>query len=78
MFGFPGAAELLFGRGLGEMFVVRNAGNTFDTTALGSIEYAVSQLGVPLAVVMGHESCGALAAVSVVEQNTFFPGAMAS
>lgn len=48
--------ELLFGRGLGEMFIVRNAGNTVDTTALGSIEYAVSQLGVPLVVVMGHEA----------------------
>ena len=69
--------ELLFGRGLGEMFIVRNAGNTVDTTALGSIEYAVSQLGVPLVVVMGHESCGAVAAaVSVVEQNAFFPGAI--
>ncbi|AYO96105.1 carbonic anhydrase [Xanthomonas axonopodis pv. commiphoreae] len=71
--------ELLFGRGLGEMFIVRNAGNTVDTTALGSIEYAVSQLGVPLVVVMGHESCGAVAAaVSVVENNTFFPGAIGS
>ncbi|MBB5746875.1 carbonic anhydrase [Brevundimonas variabilis] len=69
--------ELLFGRGLGEMFIVRNAGNTVDTTALGSIEYAVAQLGVPLIVVMGHQRCGAVsAAVSVVEQNAFFPGAI--
>jgi carbonic anhydrase len=52
--------ELLFGRGLGELFIVRNAGNTVDTTALGSIEYAVAELGVPLVVVLGHERCGAV------------------
>ncbi|MBI6680268.1 MULTISPECIES: carbonic anhydrase [Pseudomonas syringae group] len=69
--------ELLFGRGLGELFIVRNAGNTVDTTALGSIEYGVSQLGVPLVVVMGHEKCGAVAAaVSVVEDGTVFQGAI--
>ena len=69
--------ELLFGRGLGELFIVRNAGNTVDSTALGSIEYAVSQLGVPLIVVMGHERCGAVAAaVSVVEKNAVFPGSL--
>ncbi len=69
--------ELLFGRGLGELFIVRNAGNTVDTVALGSVEYAISQLGVPLVVVMGHEKCGAVAAaVSVVEDGTFFPGAI--
>ncbi len=69
--------ELLFGRGLGELFIVRNAGNTVDTAALGSVEYAVSQLGVPLVVVMGHEKCGAVsAAVSVVEDNIVYPGAI--
>ena len=69
--------ELLFGRGLGELFIVRNAGNTVDSTALGSIEYAVAELGVPLIVVMGHERCGAVdAAVSVVEKNATFPGAI--
>lgn len=69
--------ELLFGRGLGELFIVRNAGNTVDTTARGSIENAVSQLGVPLVVVMGHERCGAVAAaVSVVEKNASFPGSL--
>lgn len=69
--------ELLFGRGLGELFIVRNAGNTVDTTAMGSIEYAVAVLGVPLVVVMGHEACGAVkAAMSVVDQNARFPGAI--
>lgn len=71
--------ELLFGRGLGELFIVRNAGNTVDTTALGSIEYGVAQLGVPLVVVMGHQRCGAVAAaVNVVENNAFYPGAIGS
>jgi carbonic anhydrase len=69
--------ELLFGRGLGELFIIRNAGNTVDTVALGSIEYAVAELGVPLVVVMGHERCGAVAAAaSVVRNNTTFPGAI--
>ncbi|TXN20308.1 carbonic anhydrase [Methylobacterium sp. WL9] len=69
--------EILFGRGLGELFIVRNAGNTVDTAALGSIEYAVSQLGVPLILVMGHSRCGAvLAAVDVVKNNTVYPGAI--
>jgi carbonic anhydrase len=69
--------ELLFGRGLGELFIVRNAGNTIDTVARGSIEFAVAVLGVPLIVVMGHESCGAVkAAMDVVSKNARFPGAI--
>lgn len=69
--------ELLFGRGLGELFIIRNAGNTVDTVALGSIEYAVAQLKTPLVVVMGHESCGAVdAATKVVTENATFPGAI--
>ena len=67
--------ELLFGRGLGELFIVRNAGNTVDTAALGSVEYGVGVLGVPLIVVLSHESCGAVsAAVDVVKNNATFPG----
>lgn len=69
--------ELLFGRGLGELFIIRNAGNTVDTVAMGSIEYAVAELRVPLVVVMGHESCGAVgAAKKVVDENARFPGAI--
>lgn len=67
--------ELLFGRGLGELFIVRNAGNTVDLSALGSIEFAVAELGVPLVVVLGHKRCGAVAAaVELVERNAEFPG----
>ncbi|GAB5352391.1 carbonic anhydrase [Qipengyuania sp. 483] len=69
--------EILFGRGLGELFIIRNAGNTVDTVALGSIEYAVAELGVPLVVVMGHEACGAVkAAKAVVDDNATFPGSI--
>lgn len=69
--------EILFGRGLGELFIVRNAGNTIDTTAQGSIEFAVSALKTPLIVVMGHEACGAVkAAISVVESNARYPGSI--
>ena len=67
--------EILFQRGLGELFAIRDAGNTLDTAGLGSILYAVAELGVPLVLVLGHERCGAVdAALSVVEKNTTFPG----
>ena len=69
--------ELLFDRGLGELFIVRNAGNTIDTAALGSIQYAVAELGIPLIVVLGHERCGAVeAAVAVVKDDATFPGSI--
>lgn len=69
--------ELLFGRGLGELFIVRNAGNTVDTAAMGSIEYAVAVVGVPLIMVLGHERCGAVeAAVKVVKENATYPGSI--
>lgn len=69
--------EALFGRGLGDLFIIRVAGNSISQEGLGSIEYAVTQLGVPLVVVMGHERCGAVgAALSVVKDNTIFPGAI--
>ena len=56
---------------------MRNAGNTVDTAALGSIQYAVAELGVPLVLVMGHQRCGAVdAALSVVEKNATFPGSI--
>jgi carbonic anhydrase len=56
------AAELLFDQGLGDMFVVRTAGQAIDSAVLGSIEYAVTVLDVPLIVIVGHTSCGAVKA----------------
>jgi carbonic anhydrase len=67
--------EHLFSRALGELFIVRVAGNTVDTAALGSIEYGVAVLGAPLIVVLGHSKCGAVeAAVKVVKEKAKFPG----
>jgi carbonic anhydrase len=54
--------ELLFDKGLGDLFVVRNAGNSPDPIAIGSLEYAVEHLGSKVIVVLGHQSCGAVAA----------------
>src|SRR5216110_584585 len=54
--------EIVFDQGLGDLFVVRVAGNVIDDHALGSIEYAVDHLGVRLIVVLGHQSCGAVQA----------------
>ena len=54
--------ELLFDTGFGDLFVVRNAGTMSTTAAIASIEYAVGHLNVPLIVVLGHESCGAVSA----------------
>jgi carbonic anhydrase len=69
--------EVLFGCGLGELFIVRNAGNVVDLAAMGSIEYGVVVLGAPLVVVLGHERCGAVqAAVNVVEQDAAYPGSI--
>ena len=52
--------EIIFDQGLGDLFVIRLAGNVVDSMALGSIEYAVDHLGVPLVVVLGHKRCGAV------------------
>lgn len=52
--------EILFDQGIGDLFVIRTAGNIVDDIGLGSIEYAVEHLKVPLVVVLGHEKCGAV------------------
>ncbi len=54
--------EVLFDQGLGDLFVVREAGNVVDDHAIGSIEYGVAHLHAPLIVVLGHSRCGAVAA----------------
>lgn len=56
------AAEIIFDKGLGDMFVVRTAGHVLDTTVIGSIEYGVEVLGASLVVVLAHDNCGAVAA----------------
>ena len=56
------APEIVFDQNIGDLFVIRTAGNLVDDYALGSIEYAVEHLGVRLVVVLGHERCGAVTA----------------
>lgn len=63
--------ELLFDKNLGELFVIRDAGNIADKLALGSIEYAIEHLHAKVLVILGHESCGAVnAALSGEEMPT--------
>jgi len=54
--------ELAFDTGIGELFVLRVAGNVANTSTIASIEYAVAHLGTPVIVVLGHQSCGAVTA----------------
>ena len=56
------AAEMIFDVGLGDLFVVRNAGQVIAETILGSLEFAVEVLEVPLILVLGHDECGAVKA----------------
>ena len=56
--------EVIFDQGLGDLFVVRVAGNTAEPHTLGSIEYAAEHLGSPVIVVLGHHKCGAVKATS--------------
>lgn len=69
--------EQLFGAGLGELFVIRTAGNYVDTAGMGSLEFGVGSLGAKLVVILGHERCGAVkAAASVVKTNAKLPGSL--
>ncbi|WP_336711031.1 carbonic anhydrase [Arthrobacter sp. USHLN218] len=56
------AAEIIFDLGLGDAFVVRTAGHVLDEAVVGSLEYGVDVLEVPLIVILGHDSCGAVTA----------------
>jgi len=68
------AAEIVFDQGLGDLFVVRTAGHVVDTGVLGSLEFGVAVLGIPLVVVLGHDRCGAVeATVAAVDSGTM-PG----
>lgn len=68
------AAELIFDQGLGDMFVVRTAGHVIDSAVLGSIEFGVTVLNVPLIVVLGHDSCGAVKATLSALDEGVVPG----
>jgi len=74
------APEILFDAGVGDLFVVRVAGNVVNgagVTVKGSIEYAVAELNVPLIVVLGHSGCGAVkAAIKHIDAKDSLPGAI--
>jgi carbonic anhydrase len=66
------AAEIIFDLGLGDAFVVRTAGHVLGDAVIGSLEYGVDVLNVPLIVILGHDSCGAVTAA----KNTIDTGVM--
>lgn len=66
------AAEIIFDLGLGDAFVVRTAGQVLDDAVLGSLEYSASELEIPLIMVLGHDSCGAVTAT----RNSLISGTM--
>ena len=69
------AAEIIFDQGLGDLFVVRTAGHVVDASVLGSMEFGVGVLGIPLIVILGHDSCGAVsAAIDAVHTGAMPPG----
>ena len=68
------AAEIVFDRGLGDLFVVRTAGEVLDNGVLGSVEYGVAVLGIPLVVVLGHDGCGAVQATLDAFRTGEMPG----
>ncbi|MPZ80607.1 MAG: carbonic anhydrase [Actinophytocola sp.] len=72
-------AELLFDQGLGDLFTVRAIGEMLDDGVVGSIEYAVEHLHVPLVVVLGHAECGAVkAAIDLVRGTSEVTGSVST
>ncbi len=67
--------ELIFDQGIGDLFVVRVAGNVAATDEIGSMEYAVDHLNTPVVVILGHSQCGA---VTAVVENAKLPGSIAN
>ena len=69
------AAEIIFDTGLGDLFVVRNAGQIISSSVIGSLEYAVGVLDVSLILVLGHDKCGAVGgAIALLDpENPAFP-----
>lgn len=71
------AAEIIFDVGLGDVFVVRTAGQVIDSAVLGSLEFSVDVLNVPLVIVLGHDSCGAVnATMAAAEQGEMPAGSI--
>ncbi|MEI5521241.1 carbonic anhydrase [Streptomyces brasiliscabiei] len=63
------APELVFDQGIGDLMTVRSAGEVLDQSVLGSVKYGVLELDIPLVVVLGHQSCGAVKAAVAVDES---------
>lgn len=61
--------EIIFDVGLGDLFVIRSAGHVLSREALGSIEYAVRDLGIKFVMILGHDNCGAVKSALSIYQN---------
>jgi carbonic anhydrase len=71
--------ELVFDQGLGDLLVVRTAAHVIDNAALGSIEFGIAELGIPLLVILGHERCGAVtAAIQAIDHQQAAHGSIQS
>lgn len=68
------AAEIVFDRGIGDLAVVRTAGHVLDSGVLGSLEFGVTLLNIPLVVVLGHDNCGAIGATLDAHRTGRMPG----
>jgi carbonic anhydrase len=67
--------EIIFDQGLGDLFTIRTAGHVLDNAVLGTVEYGLEELNIPLVMVMGHERCGAVqGAVKAVDSGNAIPG----
>lgn len=65
-------AEIIFDRGLGDLFVIRNAGNIISSSVVGSVEYALAELDVKLILILGHDDCGAIKKTIEGDFKSFF------
>jgi carbonic anhydrase len=69
--------EMVFDRGLGDLFVIRTAGHVIDEAVLGSLEFGVAELKIPLLLVLGHAQCGAVkATIEAVEHHAEVPASI--
>lgn len=67
------AAEIIFDVGLGDVFVIRTAGQVIDDAVLGSLQFAIEEIDVPLIIVLGHDNCGAVTAAVEAMQTAEMP-----
>lgn len=67
------AAEIIFDVGLGDVFVIRTAGQVIDDAVLGSLQFAIEEIDVPLIIILGHDNCGAVTAACEAMDTAVMP-----